>query len=67
MLFPTSGFFVYHMITLKFLLALSTFLLLLGLYKPWRVLWWMSAKNRLTVLKYFGVPWLILLMFYLTA
>ncbi|WP_268122995.1 hypothetical protein [Roseivirga pacifica] len=55
------------MITLKFLLALSTFLLLLGLYKPWRVLWWMSAKNRLTVLKYFGVPWLILLMFYLTA
>jgi len=35
-------------------------LLLAGLIQPWWVLWWMSHQNRIKVLKYYGVPCLVL-------
>lgn len=35
-------------------------LIIIGLYKPHWVLWWLGFKNRLTVLKYYGLVWLIL-------
>lgn len=38
----------------------ASVLLLAGLIQPWWVLWWMSHQNRVKVLKYYGVPWLIL-------
>ena len=42
-----------------YLLARGTFwlslvLLLLGLWRPWVVLWWLDYQNRLRVIKYYG-------------
>ncbi|WP_017730192.1 hypothetical protein [Nafulsella turpanensis] len=33
---------------------ISLFLLLLGLWRPWVVLWWLEYQNRLRVIKYYG-------------
>jgi hypothetical protein len=44
------------------LFILFSLALLLGMYKPWMVLWFLSEKNRLKVLGYFGIPWLIILV-----
>ena len=38
----------------KGLLGLSLVALLLGLYKPWWVLWWQATQNRKKVLLYYG-------------
>jgi hypothetical protein len=37
-------------------LAITT----LGMIKPWWVLWYLDFKNRLTVLKYYGIITLLL-------
>ena len=52
----THGFFNLMGTVLKYLLAANILLVLLGLYQPWRVLWWMSMQNRIMVFKYYGVP-----------
>ncbi|MCU0419496.1 MAG: hypothetical protein MUC38_07540 [Cyclobacteriaceae bacterium] len=33
----------------------SSFLLLLGLFKPWVVLWWEDTQHRMKVLNVYGV------------
>lgn len=38
----------------KILFWLSFLLLLIGLWKPWVVLWWLDYQNRLRVLMYYG-------------
>ena len=38
------------------------FLTVLGMLKPWWVLWFLDYKNRLTVLKYYGSLSLLLLV-----
>jgi len=43
------------------LLAFFGFSLLIGLfYRPWVVLWWMEKQNRIRVILYYGIPFLIL-------
>jgi hypothetical protein len=46
------------MVTILAWLALFT--TLVGMYKPWIVLWWVDIKNRKMVLKYYGVAVLVL-------
>lgn len=43
-------------ILFSFFLAIT----LLGMIKPWWVLWFLDFKNRLTVLRYYGVIALLL-------
>lgn len=38
---------------------LSILLLLTGLYKPWMVLWWRSSQNRRTVLRLYGLVFVV--------
>jgi hypothetical protein len=38
------------------------FALLLGMVKPWYVLWFLDFKNRTTVLRYYGFPLLALFL-----
>jgi len=40
---------------LKILFWLFLGITLLGMIKPWWVLWFLDYKNRLSVLKYYGV------------
>ncbi|WP_157716061.1 hypothetical protein [Roseivirga echinicomitans] len=54
-------------VVLKFLISVAALSVIIGLYSPWRMLWWMSRQNRLLVLKYYGVPLVILLLIYLFA
>jgi len=52
-------------VTLKFLIGVALLSVIIGLYSPWRMLWWMSRQNRLLVLKYYGIPLVVLGLFYL--
>ena len=44
--------------TLKLIILILMFIFLLftllGMVKPWYVLWWLDHQNRLKVLKYYG-------------
>ncbi|WP_421977726.1 hypothetical protein [Roseivirga seohaensis] len=51
-------------VTLKFLIGTAALSVIIGLYSPWRMLWWMSKQNRLLVLKYYGLPLVILGLIY---
>ena len=37
----------------------------IGLFRPFRVLWWMETKNRLKVLVYYGIPLVVFGLLYL--
>jgi len=50
---------------LYYLCALALFLLVIGLHKPYRVLWWKSYKNRMMVLQLYGTITLLLVIFIL--
>ncbi|KOF04035.1 hypothetical protein AWW67_02710 [Roseivirga seohaensis] len=52
-------------VTLKFLIGTAALAVMIGLYSPWRMLWWMSKQNRLLVLKYYGIPLVVLGLIYL--
>jgi len=47
---------------LYFFTVLMLVLTLLGLHKPYRVLWWLSYKNRMMVLKTYGTVTVILII-----
>lgn len=53
-----KGFFL----SLATMAALS---LLIGLYRPWVVLWWMERQNRLRVFRLYGSIGLIAFLIYL--
>jgi len=38
----------------KILSAFSLLLLMIGLYKPWIVLWWEDVQHRLKVIRLYG-------------
>jgi hypothetical protein len=42
----------------------SLFFLLIGLYKPWVMLWWEDVQNRRKVLKVYGLTGLISFVLY---
>jgi hypothetical protein len=42
----------------------SLFFLLIGLYKPWIMLWWEDVQNRRKVLKVYGLTGLISFVLY---
>jgi hypothetical protein len=48
-------------------LFLDTGLLLLGLWRPVVVLWWLDYQNRRRVLHYYGWAWLVLLVLWLVV
>ena len=57
---------LYYLILL--LLILDFLLLLLGLFRPWTVLWWMPRQNRKRVLQIYGtLGVLLVLLTYLLA
>jgi hypothetical protein len=45
---------------LQFTAGASGLLMLLGLYKPWTVLWWEHIQNRRKVLMLYGTITLVL-------
>jgi hypothetical protein len=45
---------------LKILFWIFLTVTMLGMIKPWWVLWFLDFKNRLTVLKYYGMITLLL-------
>lgn len=47
---------------LRILFWLNLLLLVLGLWRPWVVLWWMASQNRLKVIQYYGSSLLVLLV-----
>lgn len=47
-----------------FLSAFAAFTTMVGLFKPWVVLWWSDFANRLIVLKIYGSLSLIFLAIY---
>ncbi len=47
----------------KALMWLAAGTLLLGLWRPWWVLWWRATQNRLQVIGLYGT---LILVFYLT-
>lgn len=51
---------IYLFIRILFWINLA--LLVLGLWRPWVVLWWMAYQNRLKVIQYYGSSLMLLLM-----
>ena len=45
---------------IKFFFWIYGSCLLLGLIKPWWVLWWYDSANRYRVLRVYGIPFIIL-------
>jgi len=39
---------------LRYLAVVAAFLLVVGLYKPWVVLWWEDKQNRKKVIRLYG-------------
>ncbi|GEM_PF-2313851 len=59
------AFFDFMKLILELLIGFMGFTVLMGLIQPWWVLWWTSKQNRMLVLKYYGIPWLLLLAIWL--
>lgn len=56
---------MYHVRLLILLLSLTSFLfMVLGLIKPWMMLWWEDVQNRRKVIKLYGTSGLFFLMVY---
>jgi len=46
-----------------FFIYVSTLIIIIGLIRPWYVLWFMDRKNRWLVLKIYGMTLGILILF----
>ncbi len=56
---------MYYVRLLILLLSLTSFLfMVLGLIKPWMMLWWEDVQNRRKVIKLYGTSGLFFLMVY---
>ncbi|MCW5910567.1 MAG: hypothetical protein KIT62_05805 [Cyclobacteriaceae bacterium] len=56
---------MYHFRLLILLITLTSFLfLIMGLIKPWIMLWWEDVQNRKKVIKLYGTATLIFLVLY---
>jgi hypothetical protein len=49
-------------VAVDILFWIALFAAIVGIYKPWTVLWWLPIKNRKTVLKYYGIATVALLI-----
>gem|GEM_PF-884187 len=57
---------MYHIRLLILLVSLTAFLfLIMGLIKPWIMLWWEDVQNRKKVIKLYGTVALLFYMIYL--
>jgi len=57
---------MYHIRLLILLVSLNAFLfLIMGLIKPWIMLWWEDVQNRKKVIKLYGTVALLFYMIYL--
>ncbi len=57
---------MYYVRLLFLLLSLTSFLfMMLGLIKPWMMLWWEDVQNRKKVIKLYGTFGLFFLMVYM--
>lgn len=58
---------MYYVQLLVLLLSLTSFLfMVLGLIKPWMMLWWEDVQNRKKVIKLYGTSGLFFLIVYVT-
>lgn len=48
-------------------MCLCLLLLIIGMYKPWVVLWWEDIQNRKKVIKVYGTASLLFLTLYLVT
>lgn len=56
---------MYQVELLILLISLTSFLfMLLGLIKPWLMLWWEDVQNRRKVIKLYGSSGLVFLILY---
>ncbi len=56
---------MYYVRLLILLLSLTSFLfMVLGLIKPWMMLWWEDVQNRKKVIKLYGTSGLFFLIVY---
>jgi hypothetical protein len=56
---------MYHVRLLMLLISLTSFLfMVLGLVKPWIMLWWEDVQNRRKVIKLYGTTGLSFLIIY---
>lgn len=56
---------MYHVRLLILLVSITSFLfMLLGLIKPWIMLWWEDVQNRRKVIKLYGTTGLSFLIIY---
>ncbi len=56
---------MYYVQLLILLLSLTSFLfMMLGLIKPWMMLWWEDVQNRKKVIKLYGTSGLFFLIVY---
>jgi len=56
---------MYYVQLLFLLLSLTSFLfMILGLLKPWMLLWWEDVQNRKKVIKLYGTSGLFFLIAY---
>ncbi len=56
---------MYYVQLLVLLLSLTSFLfMVLGLIKPWMMLWWEDVQNRKKVIKLYGTSGLFFLIVY---
>lgn len=57
---------MYHVRLLILLLSLTSFLfMVVGLIKPWIMLWWEDVQNRRKVIKVYGTVGLFFLIVYM--
>ena len=56
---------MYHVRLLFLLVSLTSFLfMVLGLIKPWMMLWWEDVQNRKKVIKLYGTTGVLFLIVY---
>jgi hypothetical protein len=57
---------MYHFRLLILLISLTAFLfLVIGLFKPWLMLWWEDVQNRKKVIKLYGGATLLFYLIYI--
>ncbi|QCK13407.1 hypothetical protein DCC35_00895 [Mangrovivirga cuniculi] len=52
----------FFLLVIKITIYFLAFCIVLGLIEPWRALWWAERQNRLLVLKYYGIPLVLLII-----
>jgi hypothetical protein len=62
---PSADYSYFFLHLTMGMVVASTIFLLVGLWKPWVMLWWEDSQNRWKVIKLYGSSMLIFLVIYL--